>query len=388
MPTPPLPDDEYRRVIDAWRETGKSVHRGAGLLGMNCNTFASRLKIAKARGMYLPPIDPAVTAGMAALGMQSIPPGGWIKGQPDPETGLSYSFWFKTEQPGAANLMDDIRAAFEGMAPAPPVAPPSHHDADLLTVYPLADVHFGLMSWGRETGEAWDTNAASDRVREWVGRAVDASPASALAVILDCGDLTHADDQKNQTPTSKHSLDVDTRHFRTLEVTIAALAYAVEYALQKHARVVVRILPGNHNPAAYLAVMFALAERYRNEPRIEVQKIPGEFWVYQFGQCMLAAHHGHGAKPERMVQFLAADYAPMWGLTRHRFLWTGHMHHLKSADIGGVQWEQLRAVTARDAHAVSHAYTARAQLQAITLHRDRGEIMRVKVAACKRGDVL
>lgn len=50
-----------------------------------------------------------------------------------------------------------------------------------------------------------------------------------------------------------------------------------------------------------------------------------------------------------------------------------------SADIGGVVWEQLRALTARDAYAISNAYTARAQLQAITLHKDRGEVQRVKV---------
>ena len=82
-----------------------------------------------------------------------------------------------------------------------------------------------------------------------------------------------------------------------------------------------------------------------------------------------------------MVFFMADEYAPMWGRTRHRFLFTGHLHHHKSADIGGVQWEQLRAVTERDAYAVGHAYTARAQLQAITYHKTRGEVMRVKVAA-------
>jgi hypothetical protein len=96
---------------------------------------------------------------------------------------------------------------------------------------------------------------------------------------------------------------------------------------------------------------------------------------------MVAAHHGDKAKADRMVFFMADEYAPMWGRTRHRFLFTGHLHHHKSADIGGVQWEQLRAVTERDAYAVGHAYTARAQLQAITYHKTRGEVMRVKVAA-------
>jgi hypothetical protein len=54
---------------------------------------------------------------------------------------------------------------------------------------------------------------------------------------------------------------------------------------------------------------------------------------------------------------------------------------LEAKDIGGVQCEQLRAITGRDAYAAAHSYTARAQLQAITFHRERGEVQRVKVNA-------
>jgi hypothetical protein len=277
--------------------------------------------------------------------------------------------------------LDKVAAAFSGIPAVAPTPSPDSADSDLLTIYPLADAHIGMLAYGRETGESYNTDIAADRVRNWVARAVAASPSSAVAVILDVGDLTHADDDTNVTPRSKHPLTVDTRHFRTLDVTIAALSAAVECALQKHAKVIVRILPGNHNQTSYMAVMFALAERYRNEPRVEVQKVPGEFFVMEFGAVMLAAHHGHGAKPDRMVHFLADEYAQMWGRTRHRFLWTGHLHHLKAQDIGGVQHEQLRAITARDAYAVSQSYTARAQLQAVTLHRDRGEVQRVKVGA-------
>ncbi len=317
---------------------------------------------------------------MQAVGTGLVPSLAWIKTKATADV-PGYSVMLRPQEQTPEAVAEAIRGALEGLEPAEPVVAPKHHDSDLLTVYPLADAHIGAMSWGRETGEDYDTAIAVKRIRDWVGRAVDASPASSEAVILDVGDLTHADDQTNQTPRSKHVLDVDTRHFRTLEVTIAALAYSVEYALRKHAKVTVRILPGNHNATAYLAVLFALAERYRNEPRVTVQKVPGEFFVMRFGECLLAAHHGHGGKPERMVFFLADGYAQDWGQTRHRFLWTGHLHHHKSADIGGVTWEQLRAVTARDAYAVANAFTARAQLQAITLHKTKGEVMRVKVNA-------
>jgi len=45
-----------------------------------------------------------------------------------------------------------------------------------------------------------------------------------------------------------------------------------------------------------------------------------------------------------------------------------------------VRWEQLRAMTARDAYSYTHAYTARSQLQAVTLHRTAGEVQRQSVS--------
>jgi hypothetical protein len=158
-----------------------------------------------------------------------------------------------------------------------------------------------------------------------------------------------------------------------------ALAASVETALTKHNRVKLRILPGNHNPHSYMAIVFAMVERYRDNPRVKVYSNPSEFFVMEHGRVLIAAHHGDKGKAARLAEFIADEFAEMWGRTKHRFLWTGHLHHHKSQDIGGLQWEQLRALTARDAYAVSHAYCARAQLQAITYHRERGEVMRVKV---------
>ena len=48
----PLDDIEYQQVIDAWLETGKSLTQGAERLGMNYNTFKSRMKTAKAMGLH------------------------------------------------------------------------------------------------------------------------------------------------------------------------------------------------------------------------------------------------------------------------------------------------------------------------------------------------
>lgn len=376
MPAQPISDEKLREAVLAV-EQFKGIGPAARAMGIPRQTLQSRIRQAEARGLR--GTDPAIQAGMDAVGTGITPAGMWIKTGKD-ENGVSRSIYLKPSQT-SDDVLERIRAAFEGMEPAKPVAPPEAVHADLCTVYPIADAHVGMRAWHRETGSDYDTDIAAERLRSWIAQCVAASPPSETAIILDVGDFTHANDDTYQTPRSKHVLDVDTRMFRTLDVGIATLGGAVESALTKHKTVHVCILPGNHDATIYLAVMFALAERYRNEPRVTVHKQPGEFFIHEFGRVMIAAHHGDKAKPDRLVHFVADEFAEAWGRTKHRFLFTGHLHHHKSQDIGGMKWEQLRAVTERDAYAVSHAYSARAQLQAITYDKFRGEIQRVSVNA-------
>lgn len=297
---------------------------------------------------------------------------------PREDGGRESVFWKNETTP--EDFAQAIKDALSDIPALPAIERPNLTESDLLTLYPIADLHLGMMAWGRETGEAYDTDAAADRLVSWIMRAVAASPASDTAVILSLGDTLHANDQTNATPKSKHVLDVDTRHHRTLDTAIKAMAIAIEAAAAKHARVKVKILAGNHDPESSMAVMFALRERYRLSSTIHVDDAPGEFFIHQFGKVMLAAHHGDKAKADRLAHFIADEFAPIWGKTRYRYAFTGHLHHHKAQDIGGIAWEQLQAVTARDAYAYSHAYSARASLSAITYHRDKGEVSRVRIS--------
>ncbi|MFC0280330.1 hypothetical protein ACFOHK_16025 [Falsigemmobacter intermedius] len=126
--------------------------------------------------------------------------------------------------------LERIREAFTDLPAAPPAPPPLYADDDLLTFYPIADAHVGALAWGEETGKDYDTKIACDRLRSWVGQCVASAPASGTGVILVAGDLLHADDQTSQTLESRHVLDVDTRHFRTLDMAISGLAACIDLA--------------------------------------------------------------------------------------------------------------------------------------------------------------
>lgn len=362
---------KQREALDAVEKYG-SQRKAARALGISRATLQDRLKLAH---RHLD-ADPAVQQAMSSAGMQ--------------DAGILHSGWIKTEEASLyfkmpvddqrQNVLEEIRDYFSGLQPINAIAlPPEQSDDDLMTVYPLPDCHIGMRAWGEETGEDYDTDIAVERIRSGISECVAASPAAKSAVIIALGDLLHSNDQSNMTPASKHVLDVDTRHHKTLDAAIYAMACAAEVAAQKHDQVTVVVQRGNHDPTAYMAVMFALAERYKYNPRISVQKHPGEFFVCEHGQCLIASQHGDKAKAERLVMHLADQWPEMWGRTRFRYYFTGHLHHSKVQDVGGVTVEQLRAVTAKDAYAASNAYLSHSEMQAITYHKQRGEISRHRV---------
>jgi hypothetical protein len=377
-----VPDEKLLQEVEVYRRFN-SAKDAAEHLGMSARTFRGHMAMAKYRGMLLS--DGAKRVVDTAKLSPAEAKGGWLHSYDSDGKKIGATRW-QAQDISPEDWLDRLESAFAGIAPAPIIPSPDRTLADLVTIYPIADAHIGMMAWGKETGEDYDTAKACSRLTRWIGRAVASSPASETAIVIGVGDLTHADDQTNQTPRSKHALDVDTRHFKTMDMTIAAIGSAIETAAQKHEKVIVPILPGNHDMHSYMAILFAMHERYRDNPRIEIVKRPGEFFVRRFGKLLIAAHHGDKAKPERIVLMLSDSHAEDWGQTKKRVLFTGHLHHLKSADIGGVEWEQLRAMTAKDGYAVSHAYAARAELQAITYNVRGYEDCRFKVGVMNGDD--
>ena len=270
-----------------------------------------------------------------------------------------------------------IRAAFEGMEAAPPVQAPEHVMADLCNVLPLFDVHMGMHAWAKETGgEDYDLGIARGQLMEAVRRVTAMAPNAETCILLVGGDFFHQDDNRAETPQSRHRLDTDGRHYKVLEEGVKLLHHVVSWLLGKHKSVLIRVLRGNHDEHSHLVLTFALAERYGPHERVTVEKNPRDLFTYQWGRTLIAAHHGDKMKPEQMV-LLLADVVPFWSATRYRYAYTGHVHHTQAKDIGGVRWESLRAFAPQDAYAASMGYTSRRALECMTFHRETGLAVRV-----------
>lgn len=299
--------------------------------------------------------------------------GGWVKSKD-----ASYRFSIPEQEQDREDIIEAIKDALADVPQATITKPPKETNESLCTYYPLVDVHLGMLAWGEEVGEDYDSKLASARVKDAMRDLVDSSPQSKRGVVLNIGDFTHANDATNKT-ASGHVLDVDSRMYKTIFAATDLAVSCIEAAKEKHEAVVYRGLRGNHDRDAHIGVTCGLSNRYADDPRVDVIADPNDFFFDEWGSVMIAAHHGDKAKPERLVLNAADEQAAMWGRTKYRHYFTGHIHHDSSKDIGGMKWESFRTLAPRDAYAHSHAYSSRQSMVAITMHKQFGERVRNSV---------
>ena len=95
---------------------------------------------------------------------------------------------------------------------------------------------------------------------------------------------------------------------------------------------------------------------------------------------MLLLDHGDKAKPVRLVILAAAQWPEIWGATKHRLTLSGHVHHEKRKEVGGMAFESIGTIIPRDSFAYSQAYTATRGLVSMVLDKVEGEISRNRVS--------
>lgn len=366
--------DRDRQYVEAIKEHG-SARAAAPKLGVHHSSITKALQALMkraARAGYSPDhgMTHAVPDGFVVKGVSTpYKPDGqvaaqWVKSAADQSRAEALA------REAIATLAEQVR----GLAPL--TAAPVKTYSDLLAVYPFGDPHVGLYTWARECGEDFDLEIGRRLTLGAVDQLVTSAPAADTAILLLLGDVFHANDQTNQTPAHKHQLDVDSRFVKVLQVGIETYRHAVLRALEKHGRVIVKCVAGNHDPQSIWSLAFTLAAYFDNDPRVEVDLGPSKFWYHRFGRVLIGSTHGDTVKHEQLGPIMACDRAEDWGATVYRYWYTGHVYHSSVKEFPGVTCESFRTLAAQDAHAAGHGYRAGRDMRCIVHHREYGEVER------------
>lgn len=359
--------------LDAIEKHG-SHRKAAAALGVGKSSISDSMKALRKKAAlqgYSPEHDMTRTVpdGFKVKGVSTYynaegkPSGQWVKSSADAER-------------QAELLQEAIKVMCSDVPRLPPVDNPLHTTHSLLNVIPIGDPHHGLLAWAAETGDDFDSEIARNLTLGAVDRLMQSAPAAETCIILPLGDVFHMNDQTNATPASKHQLDVDSRYVKVLGIGIEIYRHAVIRALEKHNKVIVRFVQGNHDPQAIWALAFTIQAYFSDNPRVTVDLSPSKFWFYKFGQVLIGATHGDTVKHEALLGVMAADRAKDWGDTKHRYWYTGHVHHQSVREFPGVVCESFRTLAAKDAYAAGHGYRAGRDMVCITHHIEHGEIER------------
>jgi hypothetical protein len=365
--------DVQRRTLQGVAETG-TLRGAADKLGMARSAVFQTVqrvrRYAAVRG-FSPAHDYTrpVPEGFVAKGVSTYyDKDGEVRGQ-----------WVKSSLSAerAREVIEEaIRALSEDIPRTAPIAPPKDLDRSLLAIYPFGDPHFGMYAWAQEAGDDFDLDIARNLTLAAVDRLVDSAPAADTAVILPLGDVFHIDSSTNQTPASKNTLDADGRFVKVLGVGIQTFRHVIQRALEKHRRVVVRFVGGNHDPHSIWALALTIAAYFEKDPRVEVDLSPSLFWYFRFGKVLIGATHGDKAQHKDLLGIMASDRAKDWGDTKHRYWYTGHIHSRTVTESPGVVCESFRTLAAKDAWAAGMGYRAGRDMLCIIHHMEHGEVER------------
>lgn len=358
-----------RRHLDAIREhgTGKAAEKALGLGNDTISKAFRRVKARAASQGYAPGhfVD-GVAAGfkMGKVTVQRGPNG-------------VERVW-ERQSPDAAKQDEMLAAAMAAMcqeiASVLPTLPPQGTIADLANVYTFTDCHVGMLAWHREGGDDWDLGIAENTLTKCFAAMIESSPKAELAIVNQLGDFMHFDGLVAETPTHGHPLDADGRFGKIVEIAIRTLRRIIDLALAKHSHVHVIMAEGNHDLVSSIWLRKMFKALYENEPRVSVDDSELPYYVYQHGETMLAFHHGHLTKNDKLPLLFASQFARVWGNTVKRYAHCGHRHHLEDKDHNGMRVTQHPTLAARDAYAARGGWVTGREATSITYHKKFGKV--------------
>jgi hypothetical protein len=221
------------------------------------------------------------------------------------------------------------------------------NDSYLLVVDP-ADIHIGKLASAFECGEAYNNQIAVKRVLDGVRGLLDKSRGFNIDKILFIGgnDILHIDNPK-RTTTSGTPQDTDGMWHTNFLIAKQLYVDVIEILLTV-ADVHFDFNPSNHDYtngfflAQVVETHFRLCENITFNTSIAHRK------GFQYHNNFIGTTHGDGAKMDLLPMLFTQENTKMWCDTKHRYIYTHHVHHKTSKDYIGVTIESLRSPSGTD----------------------------------------
>jgi len=246
-----------------------------------------------------------------------------------------------------------------------------------LLVIDIADLHIGKLSSAFETGEEYNTQIAVKRAKEGLQGILDKAKGFYIDKVLFVAgnDILHTDNTR-RTTTGGTPQDTDGMWFDNF-IMAKNLYIDLLEKLVSFADVEVVYNPSNHDYTHGFFLM-QLIEAHFSKSTINFNVDLKHRKAFKYGNNLIGTTHGDGAKIENLPLLLATEFPILWSETKHRYIYSHHIHHKTSKDFIGVTFETLRSPSGSDSWHHKNGYTGVPKaVEGYIHHKEFGQVARL-----------
>ncbi len=217
----------------------------------------------------------------------------------------------------------------------------------LLVIDP-ADIHIGKLATAFESGDEYNSKIAVKRVLEGITGILDKCKGFEIDQILFIGgnDILHIDTPK-RTTTSGTPQDTDGMWYDNFLIAKQLYLDCLERLLPV-ADVQFMFNPSNHDYTNGFFLADVIQTYFRKNKNISFDCSISHRKYYRYHENLIGTTHGDGAKTDLLPMLMAQEAPQDWAKTKHRYVYTHHVHHKTSKDFIGVTVESLRSPSGTD----------------------------------------
>ena len=265
----------------------------------------------------------------------------WYKGK-------SFSLHVKNNGVSLDKVREDIIKEMNKHSPSyPKIKRTKQKDPHLLVIDP-ADIHIGKLASSFETGEDYNSQIAVKRVKEGINGILEKSNGFKIDKILFVGgnDILHIDEPHRKT-TAGTPQDTDGMWYENF-LTAKKLYVDVLETLIAVADVHFVYNPSNHDYISGFMLSDSIQSWFRKSNNITFDCSIAHRKGFKYGKNLIGTTHGDGAKQADLPLIMANEFSQWWADTKHRYVYTHHIHHKSSKDYHGITVESLRSPSGSD----------------------------------------
>jgi hypothetical protein len=241
-----------------------------------------------------------------------------------------------------------------------------------------ADIHIGKLASEYETGDSYNNNIAVKRVHEGIDNILQRLQGFNIdkIVLIIGNDILHTDNTKRQT-TSGTPQDTDGMWFENFLIAKKLYVDIIE-KLVTISDVHIVYNASNHDYMSGWFLSQTIEAWFKTSKNITFDTSISHRKAFVYHDNLIGSTHGDGAKNADLPLLMAQEYKQEWANTKHRYIYTHHVHHKTSKDYIGITVESSRSPSGTDSwHAKNGFQHASKAIEAYLHHPTYGQIARL-----------